>query len=190
MILNKFAVTLFLLSSFLFSTKANAIVIELGLTYGFSKKSFNATNYYQSETKTASLSFYLFEKIALEFSYTDSFYENQENDATSSRVIQQTSVITGADLIYIFTDQRSAFQPYIKGGAAYIRKKAIIKYSNADAFEIPTKDGLAPSYGVGLKYKITDRLSIRAGYDVWKTPLDDGTSTDDTAFKSGLTWYL
>ncbi len=187
---NKFVLILILLTGLLTGVKAQAIVVELGLTYGFSKKSFNATNYYQSETKTASLSFYLFEKIALELSYTDSFYENQENDATSSRVIQQTSKISGADLIYIFTDQRSTFQPYIKGGAAYIQKKAIIKYSNADAFEIPTKDGLAPSYGIGLKYKLSDRLSIRAGYDVWKTPLDDGTSTNDTAFKSGLNWYL
>ena len=75
------------------SAQAQAIVIELGLTYGFSKKSFNATNYYQSETKTASLSFYLFEKIALELSYTDSFYENQDQD----REVDFVEGNTGAD---------------------------------------------------------------------------------------------
>lgn len=137
---------------------AQAMTTEIGLSYGFSKKNFNATNYYQSETKSASLSFYLFEKIALELSYTESFYENQENDVTSQRVIQQTSNIAGTDLIFILTDQRSDFQPYIKGGAAYISKKAIIKYQNANAYEIPTKDGVAPSYGVGLKYKLTEKF--------------------------------
>lgn len=184
--ISKILFSIILFSSF----QAHALLVELGLSYGFSKKNFNANNYYQSETKTASLSFYLLEKIALELSYTDSFYENQEKDATSSRVIQQTSNISGADLIFILTDQRSNFQPYIKGGAAYIHKKAVIKYANADAFEIPTKDGIAPSYGVGLKYKLNDRFSIRLGYDVWKTPMDDGSKTDDTAFKAGLSWYL
>ena len=169
---------------------AHALTTEVGLSYGFSKKNFNATNYYQSETKSASLSFYVFEKIALELSYTESFYENQENDATSQRVIQQTSNVTGADLIFILTDQRSDFQPYLKGGAAYIQKKAVIKYQNANAYEIPTKDGVAPSYGIGLKYKLSERFSIRLGYDIWKTPMDDGTKTEDTAFKAGLSWFL
>lgn len=169
---------------------AQAMTTEIGLSYSFSKKNFNATNYYQSESKSASLSFYLFEKIALELSYTESFYENQENDITSQRVIQQTSNIAGSDLIFILTDQRSDFQPYIKGGAAYISKKALIKYQNANAYEIPTKDGVAPSYGVGLKYKLTERFSIRLGYDIWKTPMDDGTKTEDTAFKAGLNWFL
>lgn len=169
---------------------AHALTTEIGLSYSFSKKNFNATNYYQSESKSASLSFYMFEKIALELSYTESFYENQENDTTSARVIQQTSTIAGSDLIFILTDQRSDFQPYIKGGAAYIHKKAVIKYANANAYEIPTKDGIAPSYGIGLKYKLTERFSVRVGYDIWKTPMDDGTKTDDTAFKAGLNWFL
>lgn len=175
---------------FLSHFAAHAITTEVGLSYSFSKKNFNSTNYYQSETKTASLSFYVFEKIALELSYTESFYENQENDATSSRVIQQTSNVSGADLIFILTDQRSDFQPYIKGGAAYIHKKAVIKYANADAYQIPTKDGVAPSYGLGLKYKLTDRFSIRLGYDIWRTPMDDGSNTNDAAFKAGLSWFL
>lgn len=169
---------------------AQALTTEIGLSYGFTKKNFNSTNYYQSETKSASLSFYVFEKIALELSYTESFYENQENDTTSQRVIQQTSNIAGTDLIFILTNQRSDFQPYIKGGAAYIHKKALIKYANANAYEIPTKDGIAPSYGVGLKYKLNEKFSIRLGYDIWKTPMDDGTKTDDAAFKAGLNWFL
>ena len=175
---------------FLASNTSYALLVELGLSYGFQKKNFNATNYYQSEYKTASLSFYLFQKLNLELSYTDSFYENQEKDSTSSRVTQQTSNISGADLIFILTDQQSTFQPYIKGGVAYIHKKAIIKYENANAFQIPTKDGIAPSYGVGLKYKLNEAFSIRCGYDVLQSPMDDGTKTDDTAFKAGLSWYL
>jgi len=182
---------LFIFFMFIFlSNISHALVVELGLSYGFQKKNFSATNYYQSEYKTASLSFYLFEKLNLELSYTDSFYESQEKDSTSTRITQQASNISGADLIFILTSQRSSFQPYLKGGVAYIHKKAVIKYENANAFDVPTKDGVAPSYGVGLKYKLSEEFSIRLGYDVWQSPMDDGTKTDDTAFKAGLSWYL
>lgn len=173
-----------------FNQSALALITEIGLNYSYSKKNFNSSNFYQTESKTASLSFYLFEKIALELSYTDSFYENQEKDANSSRVIQQQSNISGADLIFVLTDQRDTFQPYIKGGAAYISKKAVIKYANADAYTIPTKDGVAPSYGIGLKYKLNEKFSLRLGYDLWQTPMDDGTKTDDASFKAGLSMYL
>ena len=186
-----FSLVIFLVLN-LITAYAYALVVELGLSYGFQKKNFNADNYYQSEYKTASLSFYLFEKLNLELSYTDSFYENQEKDtATStSRVTQQTSNISGADLIFILTDQRSTFQPYLKGGVSYVHKKAVIKYENTNAFDIPTKDGFAPSYGVGLKYKLSELFSLRLNYDVWQTPMDDGTKSNDTAFKAGLSLYL
>ena len=59
-----------------------------------------------------------------------------------------------------------------------------------DVIDIPTKDGVAPSYGVGLKFKMTEKFSVKLGYDVWQTPLDDGTTTDDTSFKVGVSWYL
>ena len=174
----------------LFSQSSWALMTELGISYSYSKKTFNATNYYQSDSKSASVSLYFFEKLALELSYTDQFYESQESDSNTTRTVQQSSQITGADLIYVLTDQRSAFQPYIKGGAAYIAKKKQIKYVNVDVIDIPTKDGVAPSYGVGLKFKMTEKFSVKLGYDVWQTPLDDGTTTDDTSFKVGVSWYL
>lgn len=169
---------------------AQALTTELGVNYSYSKKTFNATNYYQSDSKSASVSFYFLEKLALELSYTDQFYESQEADSNSTRIVQQSTQISGADLIFVLTDQRNTFQPYVKGGAAYIAKKKQVKYENADVIDIPTKNGIAPSYGVGLKFKITEKFSIKVGYDVWNTPLDDGTKTDDTAFKAGVTWFL
>jgi outer membrane protein W len=174
----------------LLNFKSFALMTEIGANYSYSKKTFNATNYYQSDSKGLSVSLYFLEKFALEMSYADQFYESQESDSSSTRTVQQSTKIYGTDLIYVLTDQRSAFQPYLKGGAAYIAKKKQVKYVNADVIDIPTKDGIAPSYGVGLKYKITDKLSFKVGYDIWKTPLDDGSTTDDASFKFGLSWYL
>lgn len=175
---------------FLFSIQSFALMTEVGASYSYSKKTFNAANYYQSDSKSVSVSLYFLEQYALEFSYADQFYESQESDSNSTRTVQQSSKITGTDLIYVITDDHNTFQPYIKAGGAYIAKKKQVKYVNADVIDIPTKDGLAPSYGVGLKYKLTERFSVKVGYDIWQTPLDDGTTTDDSSFKVGLSWYL
>ncbi len=180
---------LFILISLL-NFKVFALMTEVGASYSYSKKTFNETNFYQTDSKSVSLSLYFLEKFALEFSYADQFYESQESDSTSTRTVQQSSKIYGTDLIYVITDQHSLFQPYVKLGGAYIAKKKQVKYVNADVINIPTKDGLAPSYGIGLKYKLSEKFSVKVGYDLWKTPLDDGTTSDDASFKVGLSWYL
>lgn len=169
---------------------ARAVVTEMGLSYGYSKKTFNATNNYQNESKGASLSFYLFEKFALEFSYTNSFYESHESDTTSTRVVQQSSTIVDSSLVYMMMDKKSMFQPYLKGGVANIKKSQTVKYLNASAIEIPESNGWAPSYGAGLKVMLTERFSLKFSYEVWQTRLSDGTNSDDNSFKAGLSWYL
>ena len=185
----KHTLKIFILLTF-FATSSNAMMTELGVNYSYQKKSFSATNFYQSDSKSATVSVYFIEQLALEFSYTDSFYESQEADVNSTRTVQQRSQVSGADLIYVLTDKNATIQPYIKGGMAYISKKKRIRYLNSDVIDIPTKDGLAPSYGGGVKFKLSERFGIKIGYDVWNTPMDDGTKTDDTAFKAGLTWTL
>lgn len=164
---------------------------ELGLSYGYSKKTFNASNYYQTDSKTASISFYFLERLALESSYTDSFYESQESDTNSTRTVQQSTTIIDTSLIFVLlSDKKSFVQPYVKGGAAYIKKLQKVRYLNSSTIEIPASAGWAPSYGTGLKFVLSERFSIKISYDVWQTPLSDGTKSDDTSLKAGLTWYL
>lgn len=181
---------IFALLVFFYGIQSQALVTELGLSYGYSKKTFNSTNFYQTDSKSASLSFYIFERWALETSYTDSFYESQENDGTTQRTVQQSSQIMNGSLVYMMYDKKSAVQPYVKAGAALIKKHQVVKYVSASAIEVPESSGWAPSYGAGLKIGISERLSIKLGYEVWQTPLSDNTSSDDSSFKAGLTWYL
>ena len=173
-----------------FSSAISWSATELGLSYGYSKKTFNATNFYQTDSKSASLSFYFWERIALELSYTDSFYESQESDTTSTRTVQQSSKISNGSLVYTLMGNKSPVQPYIKAGAAYIKKNQLVKYVNASAIEIPESAGWAPSYGAGIKLILTERFSIKLSYDLYQTPLSDGSNSDDTSFKAGLSWYL
>lgn len=178
-----------LMVAFFVSEKSFALV-ELGLSYSFQKKTFNASNYYQSDYKSASVAFSFAEKLSLELSYTDGFYESVESDSNSSRTVQQKTQMADASIIFMILDRSSLIQPYIKGGAAYIRKQQEVRYINAATQSIPESVGWAPSYGGGLKFVLSERFNIRVGYDVWQTPLSDGGKSDDSAFKAGLTWYL
>lgn len=175
---------------FLFATKSQALVTELGLNYSYQKKTFNSTNYYQTDAKGLSAALYFFDKFAFEMTYTDSFYESQESDTNSTRTIQQQAVIIDSSLIYVLLDRTNFIQPYIKGGVAYIKKNQRVRYVNASAIEIPESTGWGPSYGAGLKFFLTEKFSIKLSYDVWQTPLSDGTKSDDSALKVGLSWYL
>ncbi|MFZ3230756.1 MAG: outer membrane beta-barrel protein [Pseudobdellovibrio sp.] len=181
---------LLILVTFLISQNSSAVLFEFGLSYGFQKKTFNTANYYQSENKSASFSVSFIEKLALEISHTDGFYESQESDSNSTRTVQQKTLMSDASLILILLDRQSYIQPYLKGGVAYIQKKQEVRYLNSSTITIPESNGWAPSYGAGLKFILSERFSIRLGYDVWQTPLSDGTKSDDSAFKAGMTWTI
>ena len=172
------------------ASPAKALLTEVGLSYSFQKKTFNASNYYQSESKSASISIYFLEKLALELSYTDGFYEGQESDLNSTRTIQQSTRMADSSLIYMLMDRKNIVQPYLKAGVAYISKKQEVRSLNSSVNSIPESTGWAPSYGGGLKFVLSEKFSIRIGYDVWQTPLSDGSKSDDSAFKAGLTWFL
>lgn len=172
------------------SARAEALATEIGLSYGYQKKTFNATNFYQTESKSASLSFYFLERLALELSYTDSFYESHESDSSSTRIVQQSSQFADSSLVFMLLTKGYPVQPYVKGGAAYITKTQTVKYENASAIDIPPSRGWAPSYGAGLKILLTERFSVKLSYDVMQTPLSDGTNSDDSTFRAGLSWIL
>ncbi len=174
----------------MFSTYSFALVTELGLQYSYQKKTFNASNYYQTESKGVSAALYFFDKFAYEMTYTDLFYESQEADTNSSRTVQQGTTVIDSSLIYILLDRSHFIQPYVKGGMAYIKKNQRVRYINASAIEVPESTGWGPSYGAGLKFILNERFSIKLSYDVWQTPLSDNSKSDDSALKAGLTWYL
>lgn len=169
---------------------AQALTTEIGLSYGFQKKRYNSMNSYQTETKSASLSFYFFERMALELGYTDAFYEGEESDSTTSRIVQQSAKIADASLVWVILDKKSLIQPYLKAGAAYIEKDLKIKYPSAGTTNITPPSGWGPSYGAGLKILLSQRFSLRFSYDVWQTPMGDGSKSDDSALKAGLSWIL
>lgn len=185
--LNKY---LALLLFSLVSLNSYALVTELGVTYGHKKTTLDTSNYFENESTTGSVSFYVADRIALELSYTTATGVQQQTVGTDKQTVVQTTQATGADLIFIFSPNKSLFQPYIKGGAAQIKKYQTVKVNSLNSYTVEPETSVSPSYGAGLKITLTEALGIKISYDVWRTPIGGGTFTDDSNVRAGITWML
>lgn len=178
----------------LFSTSlpAHALYTELGLSYGRKTTTFDENNSFDSESITGSLSLYFLERLALELSYTDArgLREEKASASDAQRTTKQNSQIMGADLILVFADKKSLFQPYIKGGGAQIKRYQEVKIEGQDTYTLEPETATVPSYGAGLKIQMTETFGIKLSYDVWKTPIGGGMQTDDSSIRAGITWVL
>jgi len=176
------------------SIKASALYTELGLNYAYKKTNIDLYNSTEQQSSTGSISLYFWDRVAIELSYTNSLYvkkeQNQANVTTSIRTTTQLADIYGLDLIYVFADKKAAFQPYIKGGAAYIAKSQRSQIDNQSPGTAGPYYGVAPSYGIGLKYFLTDSIALRTGFDIMRTPVDNTNYVEDANGRLGLSWIF
>ena len=167
--------------------------MELGVNYNYKKSSFDATNNTEQQSTTASLSFYFWEKVALEMSYTNGLYIKKEKQPDYAgaflRTTTQFTDVYGADLIFVLSDRKAAFQPFIKGGAAFVRVKQVVQDDNNNPWEI-LYSGLSPSYGLGFKFFITEAFAIRTSYDAIETPVNNDTKVTDLTGRVGVSWVF
>lgn len=181
-----------ILSAFLLFTPlfSEAMFVEMGLSYGRKKTTFDANNNYDSESSTASASLYFAEQIALELSYTEATGISRQQQLASDpvRVIYQKTQIAGSDLILILADRKAMFQPFLKGGMAYLARKQEIKDGTMPTQSLPIDEAYVPSYGFGMKIDLTENFGLKASYSVWQTPIGGGAKTNDDAVSAGVTW--
>lgn len=174
------------------SSTCLALNYELGVSFAKKKNSFDKDNYFETESTTASISIYFSEQIALETSFTDAKALRREKvEGQNAKEIYQRTKVLGADLIYVLADRKSWVQPYIKAGAAQLeRSQTTNDLVINDPASLDIETTVVPSYGLGIKFALTKDLSIRLSYDVWKTPVGGGDTSDDSQIRAGLSWML
>lgn len=181
-----------LLSLFILSPlSAHALYTELGLSYSRKNTTFDKDNDIQAQSATGSISFYFGERIALELSYTDAMAVRHEKASPTDEkrtIVQKTQAI-GSDLIFVFADKTALFQPFVKAGAVQLKRSQEVQegtlYSSIDP-----ETAIAPSYGLGIKIKLTESFGIKATYSIWQTPLTGGGKTNDDDLSAGITWMF
>ncbi len=174
---------------------SHALYTEVGLSYNYMKRTFSELDKVENQNTTFSMSLYLVERVALELSYTNGLYvkkerEQQSLNATAQRTTTQFSDVYETNLIYVFADKTAIFQPFIKGGAAYMKKKQVVQIDNDPPFEITPKPGFAPSYGIGAKFLLSEAFAIKFSYDAVRTPVDENNSVDDINGRVGVSWLF
>lgn len=178
----------------LLSVATEAMYTEIGASYLYKQSFVDSFNNMQSQGISASISFYLWERIAIETSYTNYLMVKKEQavSAASPSVIQttETDVIYGIDLIYVFADHKALLQPYIKGGVGFVTKTQNTQVDNNPQWTVGPYSGWSPDYGVGLKFLLSDSFSIRAGYDVQLTPINNNSTAQDVNGRAGLSWMF
>jgi hypothetical protein len=183
----------FLFLIFATASSAYAINVEVGLNYNYKKSAFDVENATEQQSTTGSISFYFWERVALEMSYTSGLYVKKEKqpDFAGSflRTTTQYTDVYGADLIFVLADRKATFQPYIKGGGAYVRVKQVVQDQRDNPWEI-LYSGPSPSYGVGFKFFLTEAFALRVSYDAIETPVNNDTKVTDITGRVGVSWMF
>jgi outer membrane protein W len=164
------------------SLPAKAGYFEIGGSGSYRKTSQDKDNYSVFKSITGSVAYYFWELSALEVSYTRA--RQDENYTTYSSTVFQE--IFETDFIFTLATRKSTFQPYIKVGAAYQVKKSEYKQPNTSPTPLPTVRGWGPSGGIGFKFMMNENLALKAGIDIWSSPLNQDPVTYDYAFRGGL----
>lgn len=181
------SIFIFILPGFAYS-----ISTEFGVSSSRKRNTFDANNYLESEFTSGTVSLYFFERIALEFNYTKGLGVRGEKASVADpqRTTVQNTEVYGTDLVLMLAGRQTPIQPFIKGGISKISRRQEIKVEDLDSDVLEPEVAVVPNYGGGLKLLVSERFSIKIGYDVWQTPIGNNAKTDDTMLHVGVSWML
>ena len=185
-----------------FSQPSFAGFVEVGGSVNYKKTSIDENNYSDSLSYTGSVSYYFWERSALELSYT-SGTGKLSTKADGLSEIQQIQIaqftMTSLDLVLSLAGKQDPIQPYFKIGAGYVEKKFFKQNELEGRVALPSQYGAVPSAGVGIKIALTQSLSLKVGIDAWTSPLNDKSKDSDDqerkleidyAGQAGLSWMF
>ena len=181
---------------------ASAGFIEIGGSGSYKRSNIDGDTFDEIQSLTGSLAYYFTEASAIEISYTDGTNRRVVN-TTSATSTQQNSHVTsmfykivGLDFIYTIGGREAPIRPYIKFGANYILSKRLLdQYSYDGTFFAPTikedSPGAVPSAGLGVKFSMTQSLSLKVGVDAWTSrSVNQQPVTVDYIGRVGISWLF
>lgn len=190
----------FALAFLVFSTSAFAGFVEIGASVNYRRNSIDENNYSDTTSYTGSMSYYFWDRSAIELSYTYGLGK-LSSKADGVGEIQRIQIaqfsMTSADLVLSLAGKEDLIQPYLKFGAGYVDKSIFLEDELTGRRLIKTQTGIVPSAGVGLKILLSKSLSLKLGVDAWTSPPDDknadGSDRKDSidyAGRAGLSWMF
>ncbi len=152
--------------------------------------------YDENAAYTASFAYYFREMTAIEFSYSQGKNTRFIPSSTITSTTTHRYSLIGVDLVFTFGKRSDTFIPYIKAGVAYFDKKSIdYEYVNNGIPEQPQtveiNSTVVPSAGFGMQFRLTQRLSFKAGLEFWTSgAINKDVKDFDWAARMGISWFL
>lgn len=164
---------------------------ELSVSGNLRNSKLNEDNFQKTFSLTGSFAVYLWERTAVEISYTQgaSTLQSLPSPNDSKVTIESEFKLFGGDFVTTFGSRKSPIQPYIKLGIAYMDKK-ITRIVDVGSSQLDPVTGIVPSGGLGIKIKTSDRFFIKLGADLWASPIGDSEDSLDYTFRFGLSTYF
>ena len=166
-------------------------VFEFSLSTSFKNSNINANNYSRDASTTASISYFYGSMSAIEYSYTSG--EQLQAVLPSggeTEIIRGKSSVHGLDLVFSFAERDSSIQPFVKAGAAHLKRENFYSTTSIPEQSTPGFEGTVPSVGVGFRIRLTKTFSIKAGLDGWSIDNEKPLSEWDHAGRFGISWLF
>jgi len=173
-----------------FSSYSFAGFVELGTNISYRTSTIDEFNKSITESYTASLAYYFWEMSAFEFSYTNGNNRTHGRTSTSESYEVDTNFeLVGLDLIISFAGKQAPFRPYIKFGGAYQKKRSTYRQGYFSPYT-KESEGVSPTAGGGFKIMLTEQFALKAGVDMWTSPMSEAPVRYDMAASAGISWIF
>lgn len=185
-----------LFSLLLLSPLSQAGIIELSYSYSQTESKIDDDNFTRSLSHTGSLAWYFMQMSALELSFTrgEGQVSGKSSSDTAAIKYRTDLKLYGADLVLTLAAKDWLFQPYIKGGAAWV-DKTIYRLNTAvtpdeEVISQTDRDQVVPSLGTGFRLRVNEQFSIKASYDRWRSGNSGDTDIWDSAVRAGVSFMF
>ena len=178
---------------------AHAGYFELGLSGNF-RKTYLPSNsveeaFDQSQSLTGSVAYYFYEMAAVELNYTKVNSKRFVPSSVANVTTTHFFCLIGTDFIFTFAERKASFVPYVKFGIGYfIEKEVAFAYDDGigvpDTVVVGLEKTLVPSAGFGVRMRLTDRLAVKLGMELWSSDALSNDPKVDWAGKAGISWFL
>ncbi len=182
-----------IMTSMSYVDNAIAGFVEIGGSGSYKKSNIGTDSFDESQSLTASFSYYFDESSALELSYTDGINRRLIGEGQpDGQLTNMYYKMVGLDLVLTMGTRESTVRPYLKIGGVYIMDKRIVTqyWSNGNAFPENTRQdpsALVPSAGLGFKLALTKSWSLKVGAEAWSSrSISEQPVTIDYSGRVGL----
>jgi hypothetical protein len=175
---------------------AAAGVMEVSYTFNRTDSKIDEDNFSRSLSHTASFAWYFLSMSAIELSYTrgEGQVSGRAAGDASPLKFRTDLKVYGADLVITFAGRESMFQPFIKGGGAWVDKRIFRLNTSVSSEEVllseTDRNTAVPSFGAGFRLRLTEAFGLRASYDRWRSGVTGNTDIWDSAVRAGVSFMF